>query len=136
MLLRNTAKVESGEEDGSTMDPNTYHWPGSGEGGSSDSLEETSNWLPISRNGPVQMPPTLEPWPRIGNLSVGPDKLQVLGVPDPVVRPVPNTAICDILLNAPVPPPVDQIPFFCICSHCRGTVGPKGDRGDRGPPGT
>ncbi|XP_040911725.1 inner ear-specific collagen-like [Toxotes jaculatrix] len=108
MLLPNTVKVESSEEDGSTSDPNTYHWPGSEESGSPESSEETSHWSPKLRSGLVI---------------------------DPVTLPVPDTAICDMLLNAPVPPPIDQIPFFCLCSHCKGTVGPKGDRGDRGPPG-
>lgn len=46
-----------------------------------------------------------------------------------------NNLICDMLFNAPVPPSIDQIPFYCICSYCRGTVGSKGDQGDRGPPG-
>lgn len=46
-----------------------------------------------------------------------------------------NNLICDMLFNAPVPPSIDQIPFFCICSYCKGTVGSKGDHGDRGPPG-
>ncbi|XP_041658903.1 otolin-1-like [Cheilinus undulatus] len=46
-----------------------------------------------------------------------------------------ESAYCDYLMNQPVPPPMDQIPFYCICSHCKGTVGPKGDSGDRGPPG-
>ncbi|XP_056138910.1 complement C1q and tumor necrosis factor-related protein 9 [Lampris incognitus] len=43
---------------------------------------------------------------------------------------------CRMLLEAPVPPPADQVPWFCICTRCQGTLGPKGDRGDRGPSGS
>jgi len=45
----------------------------------------------------------------------------------------PDLSYCDMLLEAPVPPPVDQTPWFCVCSHCKGgPSGPKGDKGDRG----
>lgn len=44
-------------------------------------------------------------------------------------------AYCQVLLQAPVPVPPDQIPLFCRCSHCQSSEGPKGDRGDRGQPG-
>ncbi|CAM4596194.1 unnamed protein product [Leuciscus chuanchicus] len=48
----------------------------------------------------------------------------------------PDLSYCDMLLEAPVPPPVDQTPWFCVCSHCKGgPSGPKGDKGDRGLPG-
>lgn len=43
-------------------------------------------------------------------------------------------AYCQMLLQVPVPS--DQIPWFCLCTHCQNNQGPKGDRGDRGPPGT
>ncbi|XP_042284281.1 inner ear-specific collagen-like [Thunnus maccoyii] len=130
MLLPNSPSVESSEEEGSTSDPNTYHWPASDE-----SSEETPPWPPVPRSAPLQMPPTGLPWPPSSNMSEGSGKLRMMGATDPVIPPMPDTAICDILLNAPVPPPPDQIPFFCLCSHCKGTVGPKGDRGDRGPSG-
>ncbi|KAJ3591056.1 hypothetical protein NHX12_009003 [Muraenolepis orangiensis] len=44
-------------------------------------------------------------------------------------------AYCQMLLNSPIPPTADQVPWFCICSHCKGTHGPKGDMGERGLPG-
>ncbi|XP_054454648.1 otolin-1 [Anoplopoma fimbria] len=40
---------------------------------------------------------------------------------------------CRMLLEVPVPP--DQIPWFCLCTQCQSTQGPKGDPGDRGLPG-
>ncbi|XP_067102899.1 complement C1q and tumor necrosis factor-related protein 9 [Osmerus mordax] len=46
-----------------------------------------------------------------------------------------DATYCQMLLDSPVPPPADQVPWFCICSRCKGTLGPKGDRGDRGLPG-
>lgn len=42
-------------------------------------------------------------------------------------------AYCQMLLQVPVPS--DQIPWFCLCTHCQNNHGPKGDHGDRGPPG-
>ncbi|KAM3866127.1 uncharacterized protein ACN63O_009789 [Diretmus argenteus] len=48
----------------------------------------------------------------------------------------PNMDFCDQLLNAPVPPSVGQVPWYCICSRCKSNTGPKGDRGDRGVPGS
>ncbi|XP_073705543.1 uncharacterized protein [Garra rufa] len=48
----------------------------------------------------------------------------------------PDLSYCDMLFEAPVPPPVDQMPWFCVCSQCKGgPSGPKGDKGDRGLPG-
>ncbi|ROL48789.1 Otolin-1 [Anabarilius grahami] len=47
----------------------------------------------------------------------------------------PDLLYSDMLLEAPVPPPADQTPWFCVCSHCKGgPSGPKGDKGDRGLP--
>ncbi|KAI3374549.1 hypothetical protein L3Q82_021117 [Scortum barcoo] len=135
MLLPNSSSVESSEEDGSTMDPNTYHWQGLEKGA------RLSRWIkcPCGRLspdlGPLQMPPTGQPWLPSGNMTDGSNNPRMLGGTNPAMPPMPDTAICDMLLNAPVPPPIDQIPFFCMCSHCKGTMGPKGDSGDRGPPG-
>ncbi|XP_051234123.1 collagen alpha-1(X) chain-like [Dicentrarchus labrax] len=141
---------DSNEEDGSAADPNTYHLQASGEGvlsessktsessessESSKSSKNTNNWSPASRSGLLPMPPTGLPWPPGGNMTDGSNNMRMLGATDPEMPPMPDTTICDMLLNAPVPPPIDQIPFFCLCSHCKGTVGPKGDRGDRGLPG-
>ncbi|XP_071347679.1 inner ear-specific collagen-like [Trachinotus anak] len=134
MLRRNPAEMESSENDGSTSDPNTYHWLGLDERRSDESSEVLSHWSPDSRSGPLPMPPP-QPWPPSSNMTGDLDKLRMLKSTDPMTALVPDTSICDMLLNAPIPPPIDQIPFFCICSHCKGTVGPKGDRGDRGPPG-
>ncbi|XP_020786927.2 inner ear-specific collagen-like [Boleophthalmus pectinirostris] len=47
----------------------------------------------------------------------------------------PDTSICDVILSSSEPISIDQIPFFCLCSHCKSTTGPKGERGDRGPSG-
>ncbi|KAM7379842.1 hypothetical protein PAMP_005362 [Pampus punctatissimus] len=133
MLLPNRTSEGSSEE-GSTWDPNTYHWPTSDEKESSESSERRPPWVRHPnrpRSSPLQMPPTDLPWLPSGNMTEGSGKLRMMGD----MTPMPDTAICDMLMNAPVPPPTDQIPFFCICSLCKGTVGPKGDRGDRGPPG-
>ncbi|TST47758.1 Otolin-1 [Bagarius yarrelli] len=49
---------------------------------------------------------------------------------------ITDLTYCDMILEAPVPPTADQIPWFCTCSlckeywHCQ-----KGDKGDRGLPG-
>lgn len=56
---------------------------------------------------------------------------RMLGPPPPGMPLMPDYSICDMLWNAPA----DQIPYFCLCMHCKGTIGPKGDRGDRGPRG-
>ncbi|XP_067307521.1 complement C1q and tumor necrosis factor-related protein 9 [Pseudorasbora parva] len=47
----------------------------------------------------------------------------------------PDLAYCQMILDAPVPPTADQVPWYCICSACSGNRGQKGDRGDRGLPG-
>ncbi|XP_016089122.1 complement C1q and tumor necrosis factor-related protein 9-like [Sinocyclocheilus grahami] len=44
----------------------------------------------------------------------------------------PDLSYCQMILEAPVPPTADQVPWFCICSACSGNRGQKGDRGDRG----
>ncbi|XP_007240730.2 inner ear-specific collagen-like [Astyanax mexicanus] len=52
----------------------------------------------------------------------------------------PDLAYCNMILEAPIPPTADQVPWFCTCTLCKGgTKGPKGDKGDRGltgPPGS
>ncbi len=48
----------------------------------------------------------------------------------------PDLSYCQMILEAPVPPTADQVPWFCICSACSGNRGQKGDRGDRGLSGT
>ncbi|XP_017539084.1 collagen alpha-1(X) chain [Pygocentrus nattereri] len=56
---------------------------------------------------------------------------------DPGVTPgpTPDLSYCQMLLEAPVPPPADQVPWFCMCSTCPNNMGQKGERGDRGLPG-
>ncbi|XP_056329223.1 LOW QUALITY PROTEIN: complement C1q and tumor necrosis factor-related protein 9A [Danio aesculapii] len=44
----------------------------------------------------------------------------------------PDLSYCQMILEAPVPPTADQVPWYCICSACSGNRGQKGDRGDRG----
>lgn len=103
-----TTAVESDQSP--ALDPDDTYWSGSD----------------------VMAPPTGQS----DNTTSGPDRLQLLDFSRLVVPPIPDPAICNMLLNAPVPVPINQIPVFCLCSHCKGTVGLKGDRGDRGPPGT
>ncbi|XP_066508099.1 complement C1q and tumor necrosis factor-related protein 9-like [Hoplias malabaricus] len=47
-----------------------------------------------------------------------------------------DMSYCNMILEAPIPPTADQVPWFCTCTLCKGgSTGPKGDRGDRGLPG-
>lgn len=125
MLLQNNDQAESSDE-GSTSDHHTFLWPGSEQKEVSESMEEFS---PISRNGlGLSPPPEPGPGQQGGNFTMFETPDSNLSV-TPVLQ---ESTICDMLLNAPVPPRVDEIPFFCMCSHCKGT---KGDRGDRGLPG-
>lgn len=128
MWVHDDTRAHKGEEEGSTYDPNTYRWDSPPEKG-------IPSLSPEARRGPLMMPPTGFPFPPFGNNSEGPNMPRMWGGSTPPFPPMPDTTICDMLLNAPVPPPADQIPFFCICKYCKGTVGPKGDRGDRGLPG-
>lgn len=50
--------------------------------------------------------------------------------------PLPGSmeAYCQMLLQTAGS--TDQIPWFCLCTHCQSNQGPKGDRGDRGLQGT
>ncbi|KAM6919175.1 uncharacterized protein FYW49_008689 [Xenentodon cancila] len=130
MLLPNTTRPMPSEEEGSTSDRNTFHWDGA------NNVEPPKDLPPWSPNGrPLQIPPADEQWLPSGNMTNGPNNLRLFGSTASPMPPVPDTTICDMLFNQPVPPPLDQIPFFCICSRCKGTVGSKGDHGDRGPPG-
>lgn len=141
MWVQNYTRQYISEEEGSTYDPNTHYWPESVDRQFNETSEKTDHpkgipsWPPEARSGPLMMPPTGPPFPHYGNNSEGPNMPRMFGVSSPPIPPMPDTTICDMLLNAPVPPPADQIPFFCICKYCKGTVGPKGDRGDRGLPG-
>uniref|UniRef100_A0A9J8D2D1 C1q domain-containing protein n=1 Tax=Cyprinus carpio carpio TaxID=630221 RepID=A0A9J8D2D1_CYPCA len=38
----------------------------------------------------------------------------------------PDLSYCQMILEAPVPPTADQVPWFCICSACSGNQGPQG----------
>lgn len=44
----------------------------------------------------------------------------------------PDMSHCQMLLEAPEAPPLQTVPWFCLCAHCKGTAGSKGDRGSRG----
>ncbi|XP_047223737.1 collagen alpha-1(X) chain [Girardinichthys multiradiatus] len=126
MLLPNMTRKSMPEEEGSTSDPNTLYWPEKAPDESTVQIPQLSSHA--RSGGPMPFGPPS------GNTSIFADGLRMLGNNSPLV-PGPDTSICDILFSQPIPPPVDQIPFFCICSYCKGTVGPKGDHGDRGPPG-
>ena len=41
-------------------------------------------------------------------------------------------AICQMLLQSSEPISPEDLPWFCVCTHCRTNEGPKGDRGHRG----
>ncbi|XP_062872590.1 otolin-1 [Trichomycterus rosablanca] len=71
--------------------------------------------------------------PDVPSLSVTNQSL----VPDPAMGQGADfdLSYCQMLLEAPVLPPADQVPWFCTCSLCKSTKGLKGERGDRGLPG-
>ncbi|XP_068196978.1 complement C1q and tumor necrosis factor-related protein 9-like [Antennarius striatus] len=71
--------------------------------------------------------------PMVSNSNSG---MRSFHTSDPSMGNVHDMAMCDLLMNGDVPTPIDQIPVYCLCSHCQGNVGPKGERGDRGHPGT
>ncbi|XP_068605075.1 complement C1q tumor necrosis factor-related protein 2-like [Brachionichthys hirsutus] len=56
-------------------------------------------------------------------------------VPDPSMGNLPDMAMCDMLMNEDAPTHIHHFPVYCLCSYCKGYVGPEGDRGDRGYPG-
>ncbi|XP_055084604.1 otolin-1-like [Periophthalmus magnuspinnatus] len=53
-------------------------------------------------------------------------------VPEDIAVMFPDTSICDVLLSSSESIYIDQIPLFCLCSHCKTTSGRKGERGDQG----
>lgn len=89
--------------------------PGSELGGPPFEFPDTGTF----RSGMLPLPPT-------GGLN---------GTTDIMTPSVPDTTICDLLMNSPMPPSIAEVPYYCACWRCKGTAGPKGDRGDRGPPG-
>ncbi|TNM97659.1 hypothetical protein fugu_013905 [Takifugu bimaculatus] len=113
MIPSYASRMDSSQEDRTSPDPNT-HWAVAGDGG-----------VPAAQAGPLAMPP-------LGKRGLDSTTFEASSAE---VLPIPDPTICDWLLNAPVPVPIDQIPVFCLCSHCEGSMGPKGERGDRGPPG-
>ncbi len=127
MLLPNYTKMVSTEEDGSAMDPNTFYRLGPDEGEMS----------PVSRSNHLHGPHIGQPWGSTENITDASDehKLRMLAATGPGMPPMPDMAICDMLMNTLPPPSPDKIPYFCLCSRCKGTQGPKGDQGDRGPTG-
>ncbi|XP_051254936.1 inner ear-specific collagen isoform X2 [Dicentrarchus labrax] len=95
----------------------------------------TATPAPISEEGwepPFGTPPT-PPYPPMNGprLNFYPDVVNATEAPAGALE-----AYCQTLLQAPVPLPADQIPWFCLCTYCQSSKGPKGDRGDRGLPGT
>ncbi|KAA0718991.1 Collagen alpha-1(X) chain [Triplophysa tibetana] len=68
----------------------------------------------------------MQPKPPTGNVTQGFRTV--------FTRQQPDFSYCDVLLEAPEPPPGNQMPWFCICEQCKGgPVAPKGDKGDKGP---
>ncbi|XP_070761307.1 complement C1q and tumor necrosis factor-related protein 9 [Enoplosus armatus] len=86
-----------------------------------------------SWEAPPPAPPPTPPYPPMD----GPGR-SFYPVEDNITEPPAGAleAYCQMLLQAPVPVPQNQIPWFCLCTHCQSTLGPKGDRGDRGLPGS
>ncbi|XP_057206755.1 complement C1q and tumor necrosis factor-related protein 9 isoform X1 [Triplophysa rosa] len=68
-----------------------------------------------------------------GLLSNDTDSLLVAPL-GPVVEP--DMSYCQMILEAPVPPTADQVPWYCICSACSAQKSQKGEKGGRGLPGS
>ncbi|XP_039516185.1 complement C1q tumor necrosis factor-related protein 2 [Pimephales promelas] len=68
---------------------------------------------------------------RATSLGLQPDNASMVP-PFSSGAPEPDLSYCQMILDAPVPPTADQVPWYCICSACSGNRGQKGDRGDRG----
>lgn len=103
-----------------TPDPNTFWSSGDGEMSS------------IGHKLPAMFP--LRDQPDNHNTDE-PNKLRMLEARMLLGSSVFDQDICDMLLNPLAPVPAQQIPPYCFCSHCKGTVGPKGMHGDPGPSG-
>lgn len=88
----------------------------------------------ISQDGwePPLSPPPTPPYQPMDD-----PRRSIYPVGDNVTEPLAGglDAYCQMLLQGPFPVPLDQIPWFCLCTHCQSNQGPKGDRGDRGLPG-
>ncbi|XP_023148118.1 inner ear-specific collagen isoform X2 [Amphiprion ocellaris] len=54
-------------------------------------------------------------------------------LPLPGPYPPTNLLDCEGLKESGMPP--EEMPWYCLCTHCQNNKGPKGDRGDRGLPG-
>lgn len=119
MMPPHTSTLQSNPDD-FTPDPNTFWSSGDGELSS------------IGYKLPAMMPPRDQPDNYMTDDS---NNIRVLEPRMLSGSSVPDQHICDMLLNPLAPVPVQQIPSYCFCSHCKGTVGPKGIRGDPGPSG-
>lgn len=118
MMPSYSSTLQSNPED-FTQDPNTFWSSGDGE------------MFPIGQNFPAMMPPRGQPDSEMTDSS---NNLRML----PRMWPgssIPDQDICDMLLNPLTPVPVQHVPPHCLCSHCKGTAGPKGMYGDQGPTG-
>ncbi|KAL6468288.1 hypothetical protein MHYP_G00239650 [Metynnis hypsauchen] len=109
---------------------NTDHFPGY------DNYPLANGGSPQTREGypmpyyDYQMPPMPIPSDK------GPTVLRALPGTNTTAADAPDLAYCNMILEAPIPPTADQVPWFCTCTLCKGgSKGPKGDRGDRGLPG-
>ncbi|XP_074535691.1 uncharacterized protein LOC141797899 [Halichoeres trimaculatus] len=78
---------------------------------------------------PLQAPPTPMYPPMVGPGRI----LDSEG--ENMTEPLPEDleTYCQMLQQAPVPP--DHLPWFCMCTQCQSSPGPKGDQGERGLPG-
>lgn len=82
--------TDSIQEDKTSPDPNT-HWIMAGDG----------EMAPTHHTGPLAMPP-------LGKHDSRTDRT-MFDATSPADLPIPDPTICDWLLNAPVPVPIDQI---------------------------
>lgn len=91
----------------------------------------TFNAMPEDWEPPVVSSPPPPPYPPMD----GPGRFYLNG--ENMTEPPTGDleAYCQMLLQGPEPLPPDQVPWFCLCTHCQSSQGPKGDRGDRGLPG-
>lgn len=86
---------------------------------------EMPNGMPVSTENYPMLP---KGYPLPPNSGVNTQGSRMFNIPD--------LTYCNMILEAPVPPTADQVPWFCTCSLCKGANdAPKGERGDRGLPG-